>query len=316
MKRVYKRWMVLMILIITVVISGCGRKTDDLSMVENQSETAIETAEAVTTADEAEKVDETETVSVQVDDSESEEEEASSKEEPDSESDDINEDKAAKEPAQVKEDGVIEDKETDKAKAEPQADADTAKGAEAPAVPELPAEPIAIEPVPVAPVPVPVAAANVVIIGDSRCVQMRDSTGGGGCVWICENGKRYEWFAENAVPRADAVVGKGTKVVVCMGVNDPGDASKYAALVNVMAAQWAARGAKTYYVSVNPVWENPYTSEEEVMNFNATILPQLVGVRWIDTHTYLMNTGYNLVDGLHYDNATNVKIFSAIIGSL
>lgn len=187
---------------------------------------------------------------------------------------------------------------------------------------ETPAPEVAETPTPEAPAPVtepnpqPVVAANVVIIGDSRCVQMRDSTGGGGCVWICENSKRYEWFEQNAVPRADEVVGKGTKVVICMGVNDPGDASKYAALTNALAARWAARGAKTYYVSVNPVWENPYTTEEQVMNFNATILPQLVGVRWIDTHTYLMNTGYNLVDGLHYDSDTNIKIFNAIIGSL
>lgn len=161
-----------------------------------------------------------------------------------------------------------------------------------------------------------VAPAGVIMIGDSRCVQMRDAVGGGGCTWICENGKRYEWFEQVAIPRADAVVGKGTKVVICMGVNDTGDATKYAALTNAYAANWAARGARTYYVSVNPVLENPYTTEESVVNFNNTIIGQLMGVRWIDTHTFLQSAGFKMRDGLHYDNDTNVKIFYAIIGSL
>ncbi len=183
-------------------------------------------------------------------------------------------------------------------------------------VPETPA-PAEPEVNPVPPVQTPVAApAGVIIIGDSRCVQMRDAVGGGGCTWICENGKRYEWFEQVAIPRADAVVGKGTKVVICMGVNDTGDASKYAALTNAFAANWAARGARTYYVSVNPVLENPHTTEESVVNFNNTIIGQLMGVRWIDTHTFLQSSGFKMTDGLHYDNDTNVKIFYAIIGSL
>lgn len=160
------------------------------------------------------------------------------------------------------------------------------------------------------------APAGVLFIGDSRCVQMREATGGGGCSWICKNGARYEWFAETAVPQADTMVGKGTKVIICMGVNDPGDVDKYATLTNLMTAQWVARGAKVYYVSVNPVWENPYTSEEQVTAFNSSIVGQLMGVKYIDTHSYLMGSGYKLVDGLHYDAPTYLSIFSAIIASL
>lgn len=182
---------------------------------------------------------------------------------------------------------------------------------------KAPAPAVATAPVAQAPAPVQVAApAGVLFIGDSRCVQMKDAVAGGGCSWICQNGARYEWFADTAIPRADGMVGKGTKVVICMGVNDTGDVSKYAALTNVKAAEWTARGAKVYYVSVNPVSENPYTSIEQVENFNASIVGQLVGVRWIDTNTYLKGVGYNLVDGLHYDNDTYLKIFSGIISGL
>lgn len=161
-----------------------------------------------------------------------------------------------------------------------------------------------------------VAPAGVIMIGDSRCVQMQAAVGGGGCSWICENSKRYEWFAETAIPKFDQYVGKGTKVVINMGVNDPEHYTQYAELVNVKAAEWAARGARTYFVSVNPVWENPYTTQEEVDTFNANMPGLLSGVTWIDTSSWLKTNGYRLVDGLHFDDPTSVNIFNLIMGSL
>ena len=160
------------------------------------------------------------------------------------------------------------------------------------------------------------ASAGVLFIGDSRCVQMREAVGGGGCSWICENAKGYKWLSETAIGQADPIVGKGTKVVVCLGVNDTGNAGNYAALINQKAAEWAGRGARTYFVSVNPVWTNPWVTEEQVTNFNASIAGQLSGVRYIDTHSVLINNGYVSVDGLHYDTNTYVTIFNLIAGSL
>lgn len=161
-----------------------------------------------------------------------------------------------------------------------------------------------------------VAPAGVIMVGDSRCVQMQAAVGGGGCSWICENSKEYTWFSEIAIPRFDPYVGKGTKVVINMGVNDPDHYNQYIELVNAKAAEWAQRGAKTYFVSVNPVWENPYTAQEEVDTFNANVPGRLVGVTWIDTSSWLTTNGYRLVDGLHYDDPTYVNIFNLIMGSL
>ncbi len=160
------------------------------------------------------------------------------------------------------------------------------------------------------------APAGVLIIGDSRCVMMRDAVGGGGVSWICQEAMGYNWLVNTAIPRADEIVGKGTKVVIALGVNDTGNVNNYAALIDAKAAEWAARGAKTYYVSVNPVWENPYVTEEQVEVFNNSIVGQLVGVKWIDTFSYLMGSSYRLVDGLHYDDETSARIFQAIIASL
>lgn len=161
-----------------------------------------------------------------------------------------------------------------------------------------------------------VAPAGVIMVGDSRCVQMQAAVGGGGCTWVCENSKEYTWFSETAIPKFDQYVGNGTKVVINMGVNDPEHYQQYVELINAKAAEWAGRGAKTYLVSVNPVWENPYTSQEEVDTFNSNVPGMLAGVTWIDTSSWLNANGYRLVDGLHYDDPTYVNIFNLIMGSL
>lgn len=160
------------------------------------------------------------------------------------------------------------------------------------------------------------APAGVIMVGDSRCVQMQTAVGGGGCSWVCENSKEYTWFVEKAIPRLDPYVGNGTKVVINMGVNDPEHYKQYVETINAMAAQWSARGAKTYLVSVNPVWENPYTSQEQVDTFNANVPGMLSGVTWIDTASWLNTNGCKILDGLHYDDATYVNIFNLIMGSL
>lgn len=158
--------------------------------------------------------------------------------------------------------------------------------------------------------------ASVLFIGDSRCVQMRAAVSDGGCSWICQNSKGYEWMESTALAQADRIIGKGTKVVICLGVNDTGNVNRYASLVNQKAAEWAARGASTYYVSVNPVTENVYRTEEEVEYFNATLPGLLSGVTWIDTHTYLVQHGFQMKDGLHYTDPCSVTIFNLIISSL
>lgn len=161
-----------------------------------------------------------------------------------------------------------------------------------------------------------VAPAGVIMVGDSRCVQMQEAVGGGGCSWVCENSKEIKWFQEKAIPRIDPSVGRGTKVVINMGVNDPEHYLKYVEVVNAKAAEWVGRGAKVYFVSVNPVWENPYTTQEQVDMFNANVPGMLSNVRWIDTSSWLVANGYRLVDGLHYDGPTYVNIFNLIMGSL
>lgn len=174
-------------------------------------------------------------------------------------------------------------------------------------------------PAPAAPAPAPKAAktnGGILFIGDSRTCQMRDATGGAGCGWVCQYGADYGWFSGTGVPTADPMIGAGTKVVICMGVNDPGSIYSYARLVNEKAAEWVNRGARVYYVSLNPV-DHPY--EDKIVpidSFNATMPSQLANVYWIDTYSVVRQGGYVLEDGIHYDAAGNIGIFNMIIGCL
>ena len=167
-----------------------------------------------------------------------------------------------------------------------------------------------------APQPEVPAPAGILFIGDSRTCQMQSATGGANCSWICEYGTSYDWFEQTAVPKADQLIGQGTKVVICMGVNDPNHLNSYASLVNRKAGDWNARGATVYYVSLNPVAQPYEDKTPQIDSFNASMPGMLSGVRWIDTASTIKQGGYLLVDGIHYDAMGNVNIFNLICGNL
>ena len=167
-----------------------------------------------------------------------------------------------------------------------------------------------------APQPEVPAPAGILFIGDSRTCQMKSATGGANCSWICEYGTSYDWFEQTAVPKADQLIGQGTKVVICMGVNDPNHLNSYASLVNRKAGDWNARGATVYYVSLNPVAQPYEDKTPQIDSFNASMPGMLSGVRWIDTASTIKQGGYLLVDGIHYDAMGNLNIFNLICGNL
>lgn len=171
----------------------------------------------------------------------------------------------------------------------------------------------------------PAVAAGVVFIGDSRMVTLKEAVernlGVCPAAVIAKNGSRYEWFHDTAIPQADKIIGNGSRVVINMGVNDLSDADKYAKDVNCWAAVWSARGAKIYYASVNPVWANSYNmTEERVAAFNAKLQAQLIPqIIWLDSHTYLLQSGVHSNDGIHYKDDTNMVLFNyymTMIGAL
>lgn len=153
--------------------------------------------------------------------------------------------------------------------------------------------------------------AGVIFVGDSRFVQMKSSVGDNPCTWIAESSKGYKWLNENAIARIDNCVGKGSKILINLGVNDPGNIQNYLTLVNAKAEEWTSKGATVYYASVNPVWDNPYVTEEKVKIFNSQLQGGLSGnIHYIDSHSYLESIGYKLVDGLHYNSETYQNLYA------
>ena len=160
----------------------------------------------------------------------------------------------------------------------------------------------------------PAVAAGIVFIGDSRMVTLKDAV-------ERKNGSRHEWLHDTGIPQADKIIGKGSRVIINMGVNDLSDADKYAKDVNYWAAVWSARGAQIYYASVNPVWANSYgMTEERVKLFNDRLKGQLIPqIIWLDSHDYLMGVGVHASDGVHYKDDTNLVLYQyylSMIGAI
>lgn len=68
-------------------------------------------------------------------------------------------------------------------------------------------------------------------------------------------------------PQIDAVVGRGTKILINLGVNDVANVNAYAELVNKKTAEWTQKGATVYYASVNPVENGQYITKSMVNTF-------------------------------------------------
>ena len=161
----------------------------------------------------------------------------------------------------------------------------------------------------------PSVAAGIVFIGDSRMVTLKDAVernlGSCAAAVVAKNGSRHEWLHDTGIPQADKIIGKGSRVIINMGVNDLSDADKYAKDVNYWAAVWSARGAQIYYASVNPVWANSYgMTEERVKLFNDRLKGQLIPqIIWLDSHDYLIGVGVHASDGVHYKDDTNLVLY-------
>ena len=140
---------------------------------------------------------------------------------------------------------------------------------------------------------------------------MHETVGDSGCVWIGQVSAGLSWIQDTAVGEIDESVTQGSVIIINMGVNDLGNAWGYIDLLKEKIPQWMEKGAEVYYMSVNPVENHPYISNEDIANFNNILynnLPSETG--WIETNSYLLESGYSTQDGVHFDAETYQKIFN------
>lgn len=159
---------------------------------------------------------------------------------------------------------------------------------------------------------------NFVIIGDSRTVGMKQSVGEKGHKWSCKSAMGLDWTKSTGVPQVESSIGQGTAVIILMGVNDLFNQDKYITYINQKAIEWSAKGAKTYYVSVNPINESTYKGfkNTKIEDFNSKMQAGLKNVEYIDTYNYLITHDCNYTsDGLHYKASTYKKIYELIMDS-
>ena len=158
-----------------------------------------------------------------------------------------------------------------------------------------------------------VTTKNVIMIGDSRCVQMKSHVGAGSDTWSCKGSMGLNWMKNTGVPNVESKIGNGTKIVIMMGVNDLYQPEAYISYINQKASTWASKGAITYFVSVNPVDGSYSNLTSKIVSFNNKLKNGLnSNVRYIDTYNYLVSSGFNTSDGLHYKSDTSRKIYNYI----
>ncbi len=160
-------------------------------------------------------------------------------------------------------------------------------------------------------------AGDIVFVGDSRTVGMSTAVPAGD-IYIAKVGAGYDWFASTAIPEVNATCSPGTIIVINMGVNDLGNAVKYANKVNACIDEWSANGIHVAYMSVNPVVDgHSNASNAKVERFNSILSSSLdARVAWIDTYASLTANGYATQDGLHYKNATYRQIYDLCLSRL
>ena len=152
-----------------------------------------------------------------------------------------------------------------------------------------------------------------IYVGDSRTVGM-ESVMDNGEIIIAKIGEGYGWYKSSAEDKLIAALNdnsdKTISVIFNLGVNDLHNAQKYVEAINELSKAYPDVGFS--YMSVNPV-ETTTVSNNQINTFNDTIKKMLDdSVSYIDAFTYLVDNGYDTVDGLHYTKETYKDIYDFV----
>lgn len=177
---------------------------------------------------------------------------------------------------------------------------------------------------------------RVYCVGDSRTVDTKLALGASvpsnvefiargsqGLSWFKSTGYRQLLRSVASRPRSEKKA-----VIINLGVNDLNNSSAYVTYMKKVAANLKKYNCKMYYLSVNPVnsamVKNAgaiYRTEAQVAAFNKVIYRKLCSGKnksftYINSCTNLQMKGWisnrhgaGIYDGLHYSNATYLRIF-------
>ena len=168
-----------------------------------------------------------------------------------------------------------------------------------------------------------------IFIGDSRTVHMYAHITGdwdgsqfrtsgphvvGNDIFICQSGEGLAWMKDTGMPAAKKYMSNGTALIILMGVNDLYNLNEYLNYMNSNYNEWSNMGVAVYFDSVNPCKGD---HNNKIISFNSGLKRGLnQNIKYIDSYSNLVNTGYKTTDGLHYDKDTSYKIYNYIKSNL
>lgn len=188
---------------------------------------------------------------------------------------------------------------------------------------------------------------QVFMIGDSRYhgAQLAlDQRYGGvpeNVTFLCESGRGLQWFQNNYTTGRNFLkeISKtpGKKAVIWnLGINDlidgfnlvDSEVSKYTKTMISMAKDLAGLDCDLYFMSVNPANDKETASASygdtylprtpyDIRHFNWKVRNAVAGYyEYIDTYSYLVDTGFTTYDGMHYGDSTYLKIYNKSIEAI
>ncbi len=168
----------------------------------------------------------------------------------------------------------------------------------------------------------------VLFVGDSRTVGMQQALTASGYdltnyTFLAKVGKGYSWLVERT-SSLSSLTESPQIIIVNLGVNDLGNCQNYQQLYEIyMDSCW--KNCPVYIVSVNPVCSPCYSvTNSQIQRFNESMQSWITAqnasasshafpIRYIDTYSYLQETGFTSLDGLHYSSATYLHIYDYIL---
>lgn len=157
---------------------------------------------------------------------------------------------------------------------------------------------------------------SFLFVGDSRTLGMKDAIGDN-CTYIGAEGEGYDWFSTDGILALADYLGTNPAqtVILNLGVNDPENINIYIDLYKDLMTDYSS--SKFYVLAVNPLDDDAdfNTTNEMVELFNATMKSSFSD-QYLDSYSYLVENGFETVDGLHYSAATYQSIHQFVVDKL
>lgn len=153
-------------------------------------------------------------------------------------------------------------------------------------------------------------------VGDSRTVGLSQVMGIDSNQVIAKSGQGYKWL----VGQTENITSiEGATVIFNFGVNDLGNINKYIGYFNKLPKDFIENN-DVIVMSVNPVDEEKEKNyrysvkNEHIDAFNEALENGLPDeIIYLDTNSYLKQTGFDTADGVHYTKATYTDIYNCVV---